>query len=162
MATNPYEPPKSEVADVVRGGAAPPLWNPNAAASWSLLFSPAFGAYLHMKNWQALGDDGKAAAQKTWFIVTLFFVVCLAVVSGFLPDSKAIDSLSRFVPLALLLSWYFSSAKPQAALVKARFGTQYPRRGWGKPLLIAIAVLVVVMVATVAIVLATATVPNPT
>ena len=54
MTPNPYAPPKAEVADVGRTEVAPALWNPNAAASWSLLFSPAFGAFLHMKNWQAL------------------------------------------------------------------------------------------------------------
>lgn len=43
---------------------APPLWNPNAAANWSLLFSPVFGALLQMKNWEALGEDDKALNSK--------------------------------------------------------------------------------------------------
>jgi hypothetical protein len=51
MTTNLYAPPKAQVADIVQGEAAPALWNPGAAASWSLLLSPAFGAFLHMKNW---------------------------------------------------------------------------------------------------------------
>jgi hypothetical protein len=45
--------------------AAPALWNPNAAANWSLLFSPMFGAWLHMKNWAALGEPERAAARRT-------------------------------------------------------------------------------------------------
>ena len=57
---NPFAPPQAEVADVPTGEAAPALWNPNAASSWSLLFSPIFGAYLHMQNWQALGQPDKA------------------------------------------------------------------------------------------------------
>lgn len=41
------------------------LWNP-WAAGWSLLFSPAFGAWLHAANWHALGRPDKAAAARRW------------------------------------------------------------------------------------------------
>lgn len=41
-----------------REAAAIALWNPNAAANWSLLFTPLFGAYLHMLNWRSLGEAG--------------------------------------------------------------------------------------------------------
>jgi hypothetical protein len=47
------------------------IWNPNAAANWSLLFSPAFGAYLHMLNWRALGQPGRAASAQHWFLASL-------------------------------------------------------------------------------------------
>jgi hypothetical protein len=50
MTTNLYAPPKAQVADIVQAEAAPALWNPGAAASWSLLLSPAFGAILHPHN----------------------------------------------------------------------------------------------------------------
>jgi hypothetical protein len=36
---NPYAPPKAQVSDAAEGKQ--PIWNPNAAASWRLLFSPA-------------------------------------------------------------------------------------------------------------------------
>ena len=64
MSTNPYAPPKAVVADIAPRQDSPPLWNPNAAANWSLLLSPAFGAFLHMKNWEELGEPAKAAASK--------------------------------------------------------------------------------------------------
>jgi hypothetical protein len=44
------------------------LWNPEAAAMWSLVFSPAFGAYLHMRNWQQLGRNEKAVESKARFL----------------------------------------------------------------------------------------------
>ena len=50
MQDDRYAPPLAPVADPRPSGAfgaAPPLWNPNAAGFWSLLFSPAFGAFLH-------------------------------------------------------------------------------------------------------------------
>jgi hypothetical protein len=75
MTPNRYAPPTADVADIGRGQTAPALWNPNAAASWSVLFSPAFGAFLHMKNWQALGEPAKASAAKIWAIATLLVMV---------------------------------------------------------------------------------------
>lgn len=157
MTTNPYAPPKADVDDVVQGGVAPPLWNPNAAAGWSLLFSPAFGAYLHMKNWQALGRVDKAATARNWLVASLAVLAVFALVSAFWPDSKAFDGLSRIVALALLLSWYFGSGKVQVEFVKTRFGRQYPRRGWALPISIAVVALLVFLVVVVAIAIAAST-----
>ena len=43
----PPPPPPPAVASVA-------LWNPVAAAVWSIVLTPAFGAYLHAKNWETL------------------------------------------------------------------------------------------------------------
>ena len=142
MTPNRYAPPKADVADVVNAQAAPALWNANAAASWSLLFSPAFGAFVHMKNWQALGEPAKASTAKTWGIATLLVLAVVSIASLVLPESKSLDKLWRIVAFALLLSWYYTSGRAQASLIKARFGTAYPRRGWAKPLLLAALALV--------------------
>jgi protein-S-isoprenylcysteine O-methyltransferase Ste14 len=93
MSTNLYAPPKAPVADVVQAEAAPALWNPGAAASWSLLFSPAFGAFLHMKNWEALGQPDKAAAARKWAVIYIVTIVGLSVVSAFLPSNKAMPGI---------------------------------------------------------------------
>jgi uncharacterized membrane protein YfcA len=138
MATNPYAPPKADVADITEGRATPALWNPNAAANWSLLLSPVFGAVLHMKNWQALGEPRKASAAKVWVIAGVIVFVLLALLSAFLPGQKSMDGLSRVIAIALLFGWYFASARHQSAYVKARFGNTYPRKGWLKPLLLAV------------------------
>ena len=108
VASNPFAPPKSEVADVIGGKVAPALWNPNAAANWSLLFSPIFGAFLHMKNWEELGEPDKAKASRQWVIAGIVVFVVLAL------------------------------ARHQTAYVKARFGKVYPRKGWSKPLALAV------------------------
>ncbi|MGB0769032.1 MAG: hypothetical protein ACPGYV_15145, partial [Phycisphaeraceae bacterium] len=42
------------------------LYSPNAAANWSLLFTPIFGAYLHAKNWRAIGDADRADTNIKW------------------------------------------------------------------------------------------------
>jgi uncharacterized membrane protein YfcA len=140
MATNLYAPPKARLADVVQHEDAPALWNPGAAASWSVLLSPAFGAFLHMKNWEALGEPDKAAGAKKWVVIYIVTIVGLAAVSAFLPHNRAIPAILRLTGFCLLLSWYFVSGKPQLEFVKSRYGKQYPRKGWSQPILIAIGV----------------------
>ena len=60
------------------------------------MLTPAFGAFLHMKNWQALGEPVKAATSKTWFIAILCLLVGVALLSGFLPEGKALVRLSSW------------------------------------------------------------------
>jgi hypothetical protein len=131
--TNPYAPPTARVDDVVTPAteAAPRLWNPNAAVNWSLLFSPAFGAWLHMKNWEALGEPQKAKAAKTWIVISLGLIVALSLASGLMPGSKGLDAAKRSFGLVL-----------QASLVKQRFGKGCPRRGWAQPLLWAVGAMI--------------------
>jgi hypothetical protein len=132
---NPYAPPLAEVADVATGEAAPALWNPNAASSWSLLFSPIFGAYLHMKNWQALGRPEKAAQCKNWVVGLIGFFVLAAVAPFLIKNVALVEGLGRFGGFALLITWYYSIGKSQQTYVFGRFGKTYPRRGWTMPLL---------------------------
>jgi len=142
VTENLYAPPKSKVADIGRDGVSPAIWNPNSAANWSLIFSPAFGAYLHMKNWEALGEPAKASVAKVWVLVTLLAIAGTTVAAAVLPNSRSLDGVSRMVGFVLLLSWYFSSARSQAEYVKSRYGKDYPRRSWGKPLLLGCLALV--------------------
>jgi hypothetical protein len=141
VARNPYAPPKAEVADVGPNGAPPALWNPGAAANWSLLFSPLFGAFLHMKNWEALGQPAKASAARVWAIVIPVVMVGSSVVAVLMPANRSLGGFSRLGGFLLLIAWYASSGRDQMAYVKSNFGNDYPRKGWGKPLLFAIAAL---------------------
>jgi hypothetical protein len=153
---NPYAPPQAQVADVdelITGENAPALWNPNAAASWSLLFSPIFGAYLHMRNWEALGQPEKAARSKKWVTGSIVFILLVAIVPLFLPESKGVDALGRVCGFALLISWYYAIGKSQQAFVLGKFGKAYPRRGWSKPLLAAVGAVIALFVVAVAVAL---------
>lgn len=131
---NPYAPPKSEVADVRQINPAPRLWNPNAAANWSLLFSVIFGAVLHMKNWEALGEPEKAASSKRWAVGALIFFVVMTVFSAFTEDEKLADAITKIFAFGLLITWYFLNARAQQRYVIAKFGQDYPRKGWLKPI----------------------------
>lgn len=136
-SVNPYAAPKAQVSDVAEG--AQPIWNPNAAASWSLLFSPAFGSCLQMLNWRALGESQKADDARGWLIVSLAMLVVYVLIGVFASNAQAADTLSRAVGLGYLLVWYFAAGREQAKYVKEKWGKDYPRRGWGKPILLAIA-----------------------
>jgi hypothetical protein len=124
----------SETSDV----AWPRLWNPSAAAFWCLVFSPAFGAYLHASNWRVLGKTGRARANMVWFWVTVAFLV-INVGTLFVPDSRAIDWGMRLTGLGLLIAWYFTQAKSQVRYVDEAFGDDYIRKRLWLPLLIGVA-----------------------
>jgi len=150
MDLNPYKPPLANVDKIVEQGAGrggpPALWNPNAAANWSLLFSPAFGAFLHMKNWQALGHHDKAAKSRFWFILGMVWCACVLVGNIFEFAFPMFRMIERFGGGALLFSWYFFAARAQARYVKESFGSAYPRRGWGLPLLCGFGAFIAVFV----------------
>lgn len=158
MGANRYAPPNAFVDDAVStqaSQASPPIWNPNAAANWCLLFSPIFGSWLHMKNWQALGEDAKAKSQKTWLAISILVIVC-ASAGAAIPGPVGIGLVGRLAAFVLLLAWYFGSARAQARYVKQRFGDDYPRKGWGRPLLLGVgAYLAVFAISFVLVLVAT-------
>ncbi len=139
MNFNPYSPPKADVSSATEN--VPPLWNPNAAANWCLLLSTAFGAYLHMKNWEALGESRKANISMVWMIVSILFLlgnIFLGTTvsgTGAQYQQKTVHLQTLNLPLLLvLLGWYFLSARAQVKYIKDRFGDNYPRKGWLKPI----------------------------
>jgi hypothetical protein len=117
------------------------IWNPNATANWSLIFTPAFGSYLQLLNWRALGEPEKAASSQNWFYVSLGMLVVYV--------------LTGFRPIGLFLFvWYFSAGRAQGKYVKEKFGSSYARKPWGKALLIGLAAIIGYFVAFVIVRLA--------
>ena len=152
MEANPYAAPTASLADQVV--PAPALWNPNAAASWSLLFTPAFGSFLQMRNWQAMGEDAKAKASWYWFIAT-FALIALAMLPTFLlPETHALNKIADRAGFIILLTWYISNGREQAKVVSDRFGKNYPRRPWLVPILVGFAGVIAFLVVIVVLVLA--------
>jgi heme/copper-type cytochrome/quinol oxidase subunit 2 len=131
---NPFEPPKASL-DVPVDRDAPPLWNPDAAGAWSLLFSPIFGSVLVRKNWQALGEPDKARTGTIWLVASVVMFVATLVTGVF--------------GLLYIIVWYFMFQRPQATYVKERWGRDYPRKGWLMPLLVALVAYVAVIAALI-------------
>lgn len=113
---------------------SPAIWNPNAAANWCLLFTPAFGAYLNMLNWRALGESEREAASRKWFYFSIGLMVFYVLLALLVGNEKASEGITRLIAFVFLLTWYFSSGRTQAKYVKERFGNDYLRKPWGKAL----------------------------
>lgn len=105
------------------------LWNPNAAASWSLLFTPVFGSYLNRQNWLALGRPERAKTSLTWLWISVA-VVCVVLAA---PQQAAFG-----ITFWYLIIWYFASGRKQATYVSNELGNRYVRKGWGKPVAAAV------------------------
>ena len=127
------------------------IWNPNATANWSLVFTPAFGSYLQMLNWKALGQSGKAASSQNWFHASLAFLIVYVLIGVFMSDSKAADGAARGLGFLYLLVWYFSVGRSPGKFVKEKFGSNYPKKSWGKALLIRITAIIGYFIFAVAV-----------
>lgn len=150
---NPYAPPTAKVADVSHGEAAAAIWNPRAAAAWSLVLGPIFCTYLHARNWEALGQPRKAATSRMWMWAAIAITVALVIAQMALPESIIIEAMSWAASFVILIAWYYSIGKSQQAFVTVHFGQDYPRRGWLKPLLAALGVFVAFIVAMIILLL---------
>ena len=114
----------------------PALWNPNAAAGWSLLFTPAFGAFLHSRNADAMGRHSEAKANKFWFYFIIAYFGFTLIPIPFVPEL-----FFRVTRLGLLLGWYFDLGKDQIKYVNLTWGNGYERKPWTKPLVTALCCL---------------------
>lgn len=124
------------------------LWNPAAAALWSLALSPAFGAWLHMRNWERLGDQERAKEARAWFAMScgLHAVNLLIVLLG---AALQLDvGIPHSVLLAFLTVWYIRSGHAQVRYVDELHGAGYARRPWLAPLLTGAAAIAVLVVLT--------------
>ena len=118
------------------------IWNPDAASSWSVFFSPAFGSYLHALNWRTLGDAGKEKSAMGWFYFSLAILGVCVLMPVFMENPEEAGDVVRVLIFLNLIVWYFSTGRAQARYVKEKFGSRYPRRAWGKPLLIGMAAII--------------------
>ena len=125
--------------------ATPKLWNPNAAANWSVLITPILGAWLHAKNWKELDQPDKAQKSMIWVYVGFVFLIAVF----FLPDN-----LGAGPGLIFIFAWYFSSAKGQVKYLKEN-NISYDKKAWGKPLLLAFVGLVAYLALAIGIISAT-------
>ena len=114
------------------------LWNPNAAAGWSLLFSPVFGAYVHMHNWQVLGQPEQAARALRWLQAGVAILALQIITAALNTRLNAEALLLHPAGVLFMLLWYVGAARQQSQLIKARYGRAYPRRNWDPVVLAAL------------------------
>ena len=126
---DPYSPPIAELSRPQDDTEPPPpIWNPDAAGVWSLLFTPVFGSYLVYKNWISIGEAQRIRTAKIWFIVSLIMLLPYMVVPA--------------LGMLYIIVWYFGSQRKQTKYVRERWGKTYPKRKWSKPLLVAFSIVI--------------------
>ena len=124
----------SRMKPVSTVSGTPSLWNPNAAANWSLIFTPAFSAFLHAQNADVLGRVKEAKANRIWLYASLVFLG-LVTVSCFFPQLP--DGVVSLGGLVLLFGWYLSLGRKQIKFVQETWQNRYHKKSWTNPLLIA-------------------------
>jgi hypothetical protein len=115
------------------------LWNPNAAAAWSLLFTPVFGAWLHALNWRALGDTEREKASLAWAVGGAAILVVYLLIDATSYNSHIGDQIERSIEVVFIVAWYLASARAQANLVRDAYAGAYEKKSWRTPLLWALA-----------------------
>ncbi len=132
----------------------PHLWNPDAAAKWCLLLTPAFGTAVHAANWRVLGRSDRARANLVWVgLVAAFLLVNLATL--FLPHARTTDLVMWLVGVGLLFGWYINQGHAQVRYVRESLPDGYVRKRRGRPLLVAVAALAAYFAATFLVAVAT-------
>lgn len=109
---------------------APALWRPSAVAAWSLLFTPVFGSWLLMHNWQVLGQVQAARTARRWLLASVAVLMLELFASAVTERVNGNTPLAQLIGLGWLGLWLLAAAAPQWQLVRRRFGRRYARRGW--------------------------------
>jgi predicted membrane channel-forming protein YqfA (hemolysin III family) len=128
----------SNAATLERAVPAHALWNPSVAACWSIIFTPAFGAFLLMRNWEALGDERQARQARVWFCFGLGLLGVRLFTAALNARLHNESNFIHWAGLIYLFGWWLFEAMPQARLVHAKYGPDYPRQGWDGALLLAV------------------------
>lgn len=131
------------------GAERPPLWNPRTATWWGVLLSPAFSAYIHMRNWEALGQDDKVAETRTWFYLMLGYVILCFVLSAVSHIAQQDVTPPPSIPFALMLVWHIWGGRAQERYIAALTRGAYTRRPWSKAVWCCIGLLLAGFLASV-------------
>jgi len=109
------------------------LWSPSWSSFLSIFFTPAFGAYVHAKNWEILGNPEKVAINKLFFWLTggaLLLKIFFAFLSGVNPTFGRLAFIFGFSIGVLLIIWYVVVARSQTVYFNDRFPRGYRRLPW--------------------------------
>ena len=155
--------PTSRPSKACSFGASLALWNPRAATCLGLLLSPAFSAYIHMCNWQTLGEDEQSREARAWCCMMLgYFVMCAILVGvGDVVGRNLAPPVSA--TFGILAGWHVWGGRAQERYVAVITSGAYTRRPWRRVVLGALAALaaLVLLVVVVALVVRLAHVSGP-
>ena len=90
-----------------KSGAAnrPALYNPTAACVLALLFTPIFGALLQARNWDALGEHGRARASRMWVRTTLWLLFVFVIMQAVFQNEPFMQFGGLYFLVVTWASW---------------------------------------------------------
>lgn len=151
MSGNPYSAPAANLDHelVPHPDDPPDLWNPAATVVWGFFLSPVFGGILQMRNWQALGKPDEAIKSKQWVVATVLFAVIFVLVDMLPPvQANPVASVAtKLMGAVWFIVWYVASGRKQSRYVLSSLRSGYFKRGWFKPLVIAIGCYLLIVTA---------------
>jgi len=138
--------------------ASLPLWNPRAATCLGLLLSPAFSAYIHMCNWDTLGEDEQSLEARAWCCMMLgYFIMCGVLIGlGGTVGRDLAPPLSATI--GMLAGWHTWGGRAQERYIAVITNGAYTRRPWRRVVMAALAVLTVLAALVVVVVVVASTV----
>jgi hypothetical protein len=121
------------------------LWNPLWTILWSILFTPVFGALLQKKNWLEMSRLDEAQRAGRWLTAGLILYFGYIFAEPFLPDTAYSDFYFIAAHTVFFAAWAALEGRKQVTSVRARYGTNYHHKLWGRPLMFAGMVMVLWM-----------------
>ena len=117
-----------------KSGAAnrPALYNPTAACVLALLFTPIFGALLQARNWDALGEHGRARASRMWVRTTLWLLFVFVIMQAVFQNEPFMQFGGLYFLVVTWASWMVTTGWKQIGYVRELFGSDYPRERLGR------------------------------
>lgn len=113
-----------------------PVYSPEAAAVWSIVLTPMFGAVLHLANARVLGDIRLCRIAWSW-TVALAIITLAGLYAAFNMAMTASAPFRASLILSFVtLVWYFLAGQAQSRHLLNAHGARYPRKGMFMPALI--------------------------
>lgn len=110
----------------------PALYNPTAACVLALLFTPIFGALLQARNWDALGEHGRARASRMWVRTTLWLLFIFVIMQAVFQNEPFMQFGGLYFLVVTWASWMVTTGWKQIGYVHELFGNDYPRERLGR------------------------------
>ncbi len=120
-----------------KAASRPALYNPTAVCILAFLFTPIFGALLQARNWNALGEHGRARASRMWVRSMLWVLFVFIIMQAVFQNEPVMQFSGLYFLVATWACWMVTTGWKQIGYVNDLFGRDYPRERLGRVTLFA-------------------------
>lgn len=150
-----------EAPQTASADAIPALWDPKSARNWSIVLTPAFGAFIHAKNWGTLGEHELAEEHRNVMVLNILTVIAIGLIAfvgpfGHLQHatpkhasyylSDTIQFLLFIGYVGTAIGWHKEAAPTQIEYVQENIDLNYRRREFIGPVFVGMIYVAVVLI----------------